>query len=61
MKRQATISSSEVGQAYLVSDIVGEPVKTLVEPFTRGGASALDIPTRKCITMIRNKLWNNKG
>ena len=30
--------------SYLVSNVVGEPVKTLVESFSRGGTSALNVP-----------------
>lgn len=31
----------------LVSDVVGEPVESLIEPLTRGGTSALDVPGSK--------------
>lgn len=30
--------------SYLVCDIVGEPVKPLIESFSRGGTCALNIP-----------------
>jgi hypothetical protein len=33
------------GNQYLVCNVVGEPIKTLVQTFSCGSTSALDIPT----------------
>jgi len=46
---------------YLVCNVVGEPVKTLVQTFSCGSTSALDIPTSRIKTQQIKNTWSTKN
>jgi hypothetical protein len=42
--------------SYLVGDVVGKPIKPLVQPFTRCSTSALDVPASQGIICVNTSM-----
>jgi hypothetical protein len=51
------ITSKKSGWLYLVCNVVWEPVQSLIQPLTRGGACALDVPAMNDLDSQLPRWW----